>query len=281
MAKKIPHFPRQVLEYIARVIAEYRTWPQVYELFSMHGYNTKLYNFPTNSKKDHIYAVFKWLNDKTNGQYEVAKVIQIFCDPAGWIDQKDRHRESTNKINRALIYVLLQLNEDGKLVIAEKQIVHPEPKKRAAEFKFFEAIEVRPIFTGRDIGQENDLCFVLMPFAANFDRLYKDHIKVAAQIAGFRCVRADDIFSPSKIIEDIWTHIYKSRAIIADVTGRNPNVFYEVGIAHTVGKPVILIAQAESDVPFDIAGIRYFVYTDDEKGWQKLQSDIIRALKSI
>jgi len=281
MSAKIPPLPRQVLEYVARVIAEYRTWAQVYELFSIHDYNTKAYDFPTNSKKDHVYTVFKWLNDDINGQYEVAKVIQTFCDPVGWIGQEDRHKESMNQINKALIHVKLQLNENGKLIIAEKEIAHPEPKKSTEESKSGEAMEVRPIFTGRNIVQQNDLCFVLIPFAANFDRLYRDHIKIAAQKAGFRCVRADDIFSPSKIIEDIWTHICKSKAIIADVTGRNPNVFYELGIAHTVGKPVIVIAQAESDVPFDIAGIRYFVYSDDDKGWQKLQSDIIRALESI
>lgn len=199
---------------------------------------------------------------------------------------RDFNTPVTSTLNRAIGKLEAGLwppkdNGSGKLVTAEKEIAHPESKKSMQKSKSGEKIEVSPIFAGRNIVQENDLCFVLMPFAANFDRLYKDHIKVAAQAAGFRCVRANDIFSPSNIIEDIWTHICKSKAIIADVTGRNPNVFYEVGIAHTVGKPVIVITQAESDVPFDIAGIRYFIYSDDAAGWQKLQSDIIRALSSI
>jgi hypothetical protein len=276
----VPQFSPQILEYIAGIIAEYRTMGQVYELFLIRGHNTKRYDFPLNSKKAHIYAVFKWLSAKVGGQYQVAEIIQEFCDPIAWIGQEDKHKEAMNKINKALIRVRLQLNEDGKLIKTEEEIIHEEPK-RIKQSKSSEAMELRPIFNGRNTIQENDLCFVLMPFAPNFDRLYKGHIKMAVQIAGFRCIRADDIFSPSKIIEDIWIHICKSKAIIADVTGRNPNVFYEIGIAHTVGKPVILITQDESDIPFDIAGIRYFVYTDDEKGWQKLQSDIVQALKSL
>jgi hypothetical protein len=171
-------------------------------------------------------------------------------------------------------------NESGKLVIAEKEIAHPESKKSMKKSKSGERMEVHPIFTQRNITQDKDLCFVLMPFAANFDRLYREQIKVAAERAGFKCVRADDLFSPSNIVEDIWTHICKSKAIVADVTGRNPNVFYEIGIAHTVGKPVIIITQTKDDIPFDIVHTRYFVYSDDDTGWQKLQNDICQALGS-
>ncbi len=281
MAIRINPFPKQILEYIAGVIAEYRTFAQIFELFSINGYRTDTHNFITDSKKKHVYDVFKWLDAMVNGQYEVAKVIQTFCDPVGWIGQEDRHKEAMNNINKALIHVQLQLNEDGKLIIAEKEIVHPESNKIMEEPKSFEAMEVRPIFTRRNSAQENNLCFVLMPFAANFDRLYKQQIKVAAERAGFKCVRADDLFSPSNIVEDIWIHICKSKAIVADVTGRNSNVFYEIGIAHTVGKPVIIITQTKDDIPFDIVHTRYFVYSDNAAGWQKLQSDIVRALKSI
>jgi len=115
----------------------------------------------------------------------------------------------------------------------------------------------------------------------HFDRLYKEQIKPVVEASGFKCVRADDIFSPTLILEDIWIHILKCKVIIADVTGRNPNVFYEIGIAHTVGRPVIVITQDKSDIPFDIAQFRYFEYSDNAQGWDTLRNKIASALRSI
>jgi len=122
-------------------------------------------------------------------------------------------------------------------------------------------------------------CFV--PFKSSFNRLYKEQIKPVVKASGFKCVRADDIFSPTPILEDIWIHILKCKVVIADVTGRNPNVFYEIGIAHTVGKPVIVITQDKDDIPFDIAQLRYFEYSDNAQGWDTLRNKIALALRSI
>ena len=143
------------------------------------------------------------------------------------------------------------------------------------------AITVTPVFTTRDMARDDRLCFVLMPFGASFDRVYRDTIRPAVKSCGLECRRADDIFSPTPILEDIWAHIYKSRVIIADVTGRNPNVFYEVGIAHTVGRPVVAITQSSGDIPFDIAQFRYFTYSDDAIGWANLRNSITSALGAI
>ncbi len=143
------------------------------------------------------------------------------------------------------------------------------------------SIIVNPIFRTRNIAQEPDLCFVLMPFNSAFDRLYREEIKPTVEAAGFKCLRADDLFSPTPVLEDIWVHIYKSRVIIADVTGRNPNVFYEMGIAHTAGRPVVIITQERAAIPFDIAQFRYFVYSDDAQGWSTLCTNIASALRSV
>ena len=67
--------------------------------------------------------------------------------------------------------------------------------------------------------------------------------------------------------------------MIADVTNKNPNVFYELGIAHTVGRDVILISQKKEDVPFDIQNLQYYLYTDDENGKQKLRDDLKNLMK--
>jgi hypothetical protein len=85
--------------------------------------------------------------------------------------------------------------------------------------------------------------FILMPFSSNIRGVYEDHIKSVAASLNLKVARADDFFTAHAIVSDIWTAICKSRVILADCTGRNPNVFYEIGLAHTVGKPVVLITQ--------------------------------------
>jgi len=139
---------------------------------------------------------------------------------------------------------------------------------------------MQPIFQTKpeDLELDDSLCFVLMPFQPAFDRIYQKVIEPAVTEAGLRPLRADQIFSPSPIVEDIWTHIVTARIIVADVSQRNPNVFYELGLAHAVGKPVIVIAQSKDDVPFDIAYLRYFHYADDAGGWKKLREDLRKAI---
>ncbi|MFC1935049.1 hypothetical protein ACFLXZ_01890 [Chloroflexota bacterium] len=120
-----------------------------------------------------------------------------------------------------------------------------------------------------------------MPFAEPFNRLYLEHIKPALETLNLRVMRADDLFAPAPIIEDIWEYINKAHFIVADVTGRNPNVFYELGIAHTVGKDVILLTQNKDDIPFDVSHLRYFEYNDNSEGWKKLKRNLESATEAI
>ena len=92
----------------------------------------------------------------------------------------------------------------------------------------------------------------MMPFDAAFDAVYIT-LKNVAEQAGFRCNRADNIWENPAIIQDVVSHIDRSSVVICDCSGRNPNVFYEIGIAHTLGCEVILITQSEADIPFDLA----------------------------
>jgi len=140
-------------------------------------------------------------------------------------------------------------------------------------------VRSNPIFHGRDFELEDDLCFILMPFGEPFDTIYKNHIKPTIE-KKFRITRADDIFKSSEVMEDIWEHINKAKFLIADLTERNPNVFYELGIAHTVGKEPLLIAQDKNDIRFDLKHRRYFIYTDDKEGLEKLETDLENAMKS-
>jgi hypothetical protein len=132
-----------------------------------------------------------------------------------------------------------------------------------------------PIFSDRAV-QNDKIVFVLMPFAPQFRQIY-NNIKKAVTNLKMQCLRADEIDGPGAIMKDIWKSILLSRVIVAELTGRNPNVFYELGIAHCVGKEVILISQSVDDIPFDLRHMRTVIYSDT-KG---LQKKLLSAIKSV
>lgn len=122
--------------------------------------------------------------------------------------------------------------------------------------------------------QKQGQCFVLMPFCKKWsDRIWKKHIKPIVEKYGMICLRADDLYGPN-VMEDVAKGIIESRIIIADITGRNPNVFYELGVSHSIGKDVIILTQKESDIPFDIKGHRCIVYEDNTDGYEVLEKEL-------
>lgn len=122
---------------------------------------------------------------------------------------------------------------------------------------------------------EPTLASAMMPFDAGFDEVYAS-IRRAADGAGLRCRRADDIWENAAIIQDVVALIDRSRVVVCDCTNRNPNVFYEAGIAHTLGREVILITQNEQDIPFDLRHLRYIRYLNNAEG----RATLTRALQA-
>ena len=106
----------------------------------------------------------------------------------------------------------------------------------------------------------SNLCFVMMPIRPELDAVYRKLIKPAAERFGLTVLRADEMYAPAAIPEQIRVAIRQARLCIVDVSGQNPNVLYEVGMAHTLGKPTVLITERTSDIPFDISSIRFIVY---------------------
>jgi hypothetical protein len=124
------------------------------------------------------------------------------------------------------------------------------------------------------------LISVMMPFQAELSPVYQI-IKEASEEAGFSCKRADDIWEHSTVIQDIFSLIFQSFIVVCDFTGKNPNVFYEAGIAHTLGKHVIPITQSEHDIPFDLKHHRFAKYLNNSEGLQKLKQDLMPRFKTL
>ncbi|SDY65192.1 CHC2 zinc finger domain-containing protein [Citreimonas salinaria] len=125
----------------------------------------------------------------------------------------------------------------------------------------------------------NDIIGVMMPFGG-FAPVY-EAIKSACETTQLPAKRADEVWNHSVLINDILELINHSAVVICDLTGRNENVFYELGIAHAWGKPVIPITQNKDDVPFDLRHHRYLHYHNNSEGRQTLQDDLARKLQSL
>ena len=81
-------------------------------------------------------------------------------------------------------------------------------------------------------------------------------------------------------MSDIWNAIYDARLIIADCTNRNPNVFYEIGVAHAIGQKVILITQNKDDVPFDLRHLRFIDYEYTPRGMREFESRLKQTIQT-
>jgi hypothetical protein len=141
---------------------------------------------------------------------------------------------------------------------------------------------MRPLFGSPAFRIQENLCFVLMSFSDDLASIYIEVIRPVVESKQLICRRADEIYRNGAIMGDVWKSICEARVIIADLTHSNANVFYELGIAHTVGKETILVRQPnEPRVPFDLAHIRHIQYTDSVAGASKLRNDLSQHLDSI
>lgn len=102
--------------------------------------------------------------------------------------------------------------------------------------------------------------FVIMPFGADFKEVYEAFLMPTLQDAGFTVRRADDLSDQRSILRDILELLHKSSLVVADLTNLNPNVFYELGIAHAFGQRVILLTQDIEELPFDLRSYRVIQY---------------------
>lgn len=122
--------------------------------------------------------------------------------------------------------------------------------------------------------------FMVMPFNDNLAPVYA-HIKKITADMGLSIKRGDDFFTRNAIMSEIWAVTNASRLVVCDCTGKNPNVFYEMGIAHTLGKPTIMLTQDPSDIPFDLRSYRYIRYENTVGGMIELDHQLRTAIQKI
>lgn len=126
-------------------------------------------------------------------------------------------------------------------------------------------------------------CFILMPFAKIFEDVHKNVFKIVCEQNNIECWRVDEKFSLAPITREIVKGILDADILIADLTDKYANVFYEVGIAHSISNKTILISQEkEKDkLAFDLAFYRIIFYENTYSGLLKLREDLDIAIKTI
>lgn len=181
--------------------------------------------------------------------------------------------------------LLEQSTDQRKLALEAIARSHVESELQRVNAEM-NTIQINPIFGPAQYRVDGRLAFVLMPFTEPLTKIYQTLIKPTVENPRFNlvCRRADDIKSNRAIIQDIWKSICEARVIIADMTDLNPNVMYELGVAHTLGKETILLYQrTATDIkfPFDLSHIRRIEYDNTVPGAHVLENELSLTLESV
>lgn len=127
--------------------------------------------------------------------------------------------------------------------------------------------------------------FVLMPFGEPWsDRIWNEHIRLYLKVApdGKKIIvrRADDMYGQG-IMEDVYEGIVTATLVLAECTGRNANVLYELGMAHSLGKRTVLLSQKAADIPFDLQRFRFCIYEDNSPGYPRLRQFLEETVREV
>lgn len=239
------------------------------------------------SRASWVESVLIELNEKSDEESygpsnELCKLIEYLLHPDHFLEKTDDDQnEAINAVNKTLKSAGLQVNVEWnghcKLINVSGEFISTS----ITNITKVKHITFSPsVFKIPERQTNNSLVSVMMPFNKAFDGTYSA-IKRAVNLMELECLRADDIWDNSTIIQDIFDLIYCAEIVIVDFTGRNPNVMYETGIAHTLGKEVIPIAQSFEDIPSDLIHHRALKYLPNEQGYNDLSSELHKRINSI
>ena len=117
--------------------------------------------------------------------------------------------------------------------------------------------------------------FVIMPFNTEFIPIYRDMIEPAVSDAGLECRRGDTVLRIDDLTANVWSEILRAGLIIADVTQPNPNVYYELGLAHALGKDTFVLKQQGVTLPADFGGAHYYEYDPHNLKAEKQRLELV------
>ena len=222
-------------------------------------------------------------NDDRMPGPSITRVIEYLLHPDHFVGQKDKNQATClERVHEVLEPYELDLEVEPKtrrvkLLPKGGQYVSTAVEEREAP----RTITFSPlVFKVPEASLQHRQVSVMMPFAAEFDAVY-EAIREACRRVKLTCYRADDIWVNSTFIQDIFDLLFTSRIVVVDFTGRNPNVMYETGIAHTLGKIVIPITQSLDDVPSDLKPHRALKYFPNREGLDELTVGLEQRMHTL
>lgn len=218
------------------------------------------------------------------GGYDFAYLIDLFTPGSGWKAVQalgSKTQLSVDKTYQLRVEVRGQrvsLTVDGVQVLDHK-LPAPLQGDQAGLFAWGTG---RVEFDQFSLSAHEPRIFVVMQFGEPYDGLYREVIQPVSGAVGFKAFRGDDVFRPGVILQDIRRGIVESDVIVAEITPVNANVFYELGYAHALEKPTILLANRNVEkLPFDISGYRVIFYDDTIRGKRDIEETLRKHLESI
>jgi hypothetical protein len=217
------------------------------------------------------------------GAYDVAYAIWQYLPGQGWpgwrtagsIENLRYRQDYTVEVSQKGQRVSLTVD---KVPILEHLLPSPLPGNQLGLY----AMSKSPVeFRDFTVQRHSPTAFVAMQFGEPYDTLYRTVIRPRGQRLGFDVVRIDEVNQPGIVFQDIQRKIEDAKVVIAEITAPNQNVFYEVGYAHALNKPTILLAQRGKDLPFDIRSYRVIFYDDSIGGKPAVEKTLGEHLAAI
>ncbi len=166
---------------------------------------------------------------------------------------------------------------DIKKIINKERVLIGSNEASSVEYSGlpqFEYLQTQSILNGDEIKIKTGKAFVLIPHNKEFDELFYHYIKPALESHGLTVLKADNIFKPGNILSQVWAQIRTAEVILADVSGQNSNVIFEIGLCYGLQRCPILLTRNPSELPFNIRNLRYIQYENSISGAHKLAEQL-------
>jgi hypothetical protein len=187
---------------------------------------------------------------------------------------RDYYEQRLSQLAREMTSTEQRWREINHLVISgQTSQADPVDDKKVALTTFLRNLGIN----SDDLSIDPKLVLVLTPFSSEETEIYA-YIKEVCTRTGFMCVRGDETFTDTDILTHVIRIMVRARLVIANITSRNPNVFYELGIAHALGKQTLLVSKTIHDAPFDVKTRRIITFEDEKELQSRLGEAMLMAI---
>jgi hypothetical protein len=222
----------------------------------------------------HMFCVRSWIEDSQEISLEGLKheIIAFGGDRRNLLPGRDYDLRVTVHGSRVRLFV------DGVEVLSPVLPFTP-PRTQPGVFCFDQGKITISDFRA---AERRGRVFVVMQLSSPYREIYEDVVKEIYQ-EHYAVRNAEEIYGPGPIMGDVMRDIVESEFVVADITPENPNVYYEVGFADAIGKPVILVANRDhrEELPFDIAANRAIYYENTIAGKKKFEEDFRKSIAAL